>query len=107
MSHIFKDSQGNLEIIESTEFVNQLSKNIQNLIVNQIDLLKKELSDSKSDQLFSTKEAAKFIGYSVSTLKRYRDEGRIKCIKVSENSDRYRKSDLNKFLIENTLNKSA
>lgn len=107
MSYFFKSDQGYLEIIEAEDLIKKLSQDISGLIDQRITELELRISSQKQDRLFNTKEAAKYIGYSESSLRRYIKEGRLSCIKIGENSMRFKASELDSFLEKHSTNKSA
>ena len=52
-----------------------------------------------SIRLLKIKEAAKMLGVSPTTLRKWDNEGKLVAIKISERGDRrYRKEDIEKFL---------
>lgn len=89
----------NIQNIPSVEVVT-LTKTAFELLVNRIQLLEQRYSHSEekilSDQLFTQEQVESMLGVSRATLKRYRNQGRIRYIQFGK-TIRFRQSDIQEF----------
>ncbi len=53
--------------------------------------------------LLTTKQAAEYLGISVPTIQRYVEEGRITYVQFTEKTWRFRRCDLDTFIVKNLV----